>query len=318
MGSSSCKCNELATFVRCVKQGRQIWCRRANVDDIVLCDRRAGVLMTCGGRARLLVGKQNDSTTLLNNNSMYWWPSFQRRRLKSVGKLSKSMLSKNCSEMLIFGTYWKTWCSMVSEQTCTIDNKTDQSLRQTIISFNILHSSYMWIGTVLSCGKHCQTMQTGTVSGLRFCWRSWGFKIYLWRNMVRCGKSYVCPNPLDVKKSNFSFAQFNKIRNHFFGAGLRLGGITALDFWDLIVAVLGNTNQSKKERRDLCTNQREIRPISHTFQKRNKFDGMMDDLDNVNLISSKTSILLVRKLCCMYLKTKKQWSWWSWKQEVRQ
>ena len=31
-------------------------------------------------------------------------------------------------------------------------------------------------------------------------------------------------------------------------AGLRLDGTTALDFWDLIVAVLGNTNQSHKER----------------------------------------------------------------------
>ena len=31
-------------------------------------------------------------------------------------------------------------------------------------------------------------------------------------------------------------------------AGLRLGGITALDLWDLIVAVLGHTNQSNKAR----------------------------------------------------------------------
>ena len=31
-------------------------------------------------------------------------------------------------------------------------------------------------------------------------------------------------------------------------AGLRLDGTPALDLWDLIVAVLGNTNQSHKER----------------------------------------------------------------------
>ena len=31
-------------------------------------------------------------------------------------------------------------------------------------------------------------------------------------------------------------------------AGLRLDGIFAIDLWDLIVAVLGNTNQSHKER----------------------------------------------------------------------
>ena len=32
-------------------------------------------------------------------------------------------------------------------------------------------------------------------------------------------------------------------------AGLRLDGIPALDLWDLIVAVLGTTNQNHKERR---------------------------------------------------------------------
>ena len=49
--------------------------------------------------------------------------------------------------------------------------------------------------------------------------------------------------------------------------GLRLDGIPALDFWDLIVAVLGNTNQSHKARRDLCPNQREVRSTPHTNSK---------------------------------------------------
>ena len=42
-------------------------------------------------------------------------------------------------------------------------------------------------------------------------------------------------------------------------AGLRLDGIPALDLWNLIVAVLGNTNQSHKERRDLLMDKREVR-----------------------------------------------------------
>ena len=126
----------------------------------------------------LWVGKQDDSTTLQSINSMHCRPSLQRRRIEIRGRNVKSMLSK-FSEMLIFGTYWKTWCSMVSEQTCTIDHKMDESLWRTIISFDLLHQSHMWLQTVLSCGKHCQTMQTGTVSRLRFCKRSWGFKIYV-------------------------------------------------------------------------------------------------------------------------------------------
>ena len=50
-------------------------------------------------------------------------------------------------------------------------------------------------------------------------------------------------------------------------AGLRLDGIPALDLLDLIVAVLGNTNQSNKARGDLCTNQRDIRSTPHTIPK---------------------------------------------------
>ena len=146
----------------------------------------------------LWVGEQNDSTTLQSINSMHWWPPFQIRRIEIRTRNVKSMLS-NCSEMLVFGTYWKTWYSMVSEQTWKIDQKMDQSLWPKILSFDLLHSSsYMWTQTVLSWGKHRQTMQTGTVSRLRFCRRSWGFKIYVGWNIVRFWKSCICSNQLDV------------------------------------------------------------------------------------------------------------------------
>ena len=51
-------------------------------------------------------------------------------------------------------------------------------------------------------------------------------------------------------------------------AGLRLDGKPALDLWDLIVAVLGNTNQSNKERGDPFKNKREVRSTPHIIQKR--------------------------------------------------
>ena len=52
---------------------------------------------------------------------------FKEEELKSVGEVVKSMLSK-FSEMLVLGTHWKTRYSMVSEQTCTINHRMDQSL----------------------------------------------------------------------------------------------------------------------------------------------------------------------------------------------
>ena len=119
-------------------------------------------------------------------------------------------------------------------------------------------------------------------------------------------KSYVCSNKLDVPETNFSFAQFNRIRNHFLDAGLRLDGKPALELWDQIVTVLhGNTYQSNQERGNPCTNLLEVRAAPHKLQTRKKSHGMIDDLDNVDLIPQ-TSILLVRKLCCMCLRTPKQ------------
>ena len=75
----------------------------------------------------------------------------------------------------------------------------------------------------------------------------------------------------------------------FLDAGLRLDGIPALDLWDLIVAVLGNTNQSHKARRDPCPNQREVRATPHTVQKRKQPHGMINDLDSVDFIPSNVS-----------------------------
>ena len=59
-------------------------------------------------------------------------------------------------------------------------------------------------------------------------------------------------------------------------AGLRLDGIPALDLWDLIVAVLhGNTHQSKQVQGDLSKS-----------PTRKKIHGRIDDLHNVDFISS--------------------------------
>ena len=59
-------------------------------------------------------------------------------------------------------------------------------------------------------------------------------------------------------------------------AGLRIDGIPALDLWDLIVTVLhGNTNQSKQVQGNLSTS-----------PTRKKIPGNIDDLNNVDFVSS--------------------------------
>ena len=56
-------------------------------------------------------------------------------------------------------------------------------------------------------------------------------------------------------------------------AGLSLNGTTALDLRDMIVAVLGNTNQSNQEQGDLLMNKREVLSTTHTIQKRKQSKG---------------------------------------------
>ena len=69
-------------------------------------------------------------------------------------------------------------------------------------------------------------------------------------------------------------------------AGLRLDGIPALDLWDLIVAVFGNTNQNRTEQGDLLMNKREACSPPHTNHKRKQSQRVINDLDNVDFIPS--------------------------------
>ena len=68
-------------------------------------------------------------------------------------------------------------------------------------------------------------------------------------------------------------------------AGLRMDGKPALDLWDLIVTVLHwITNQNKQVQGEPCTNL--VRAAPHKLPMREKSHGMIDDLDNVDFISS--------------------------------
>ena len=69
-------------------------------------------------------------------------------------------------------------------------------------------------------------------------------------------------------------------------AGLRLDGISALDLWDLIVSVLGNTTQNHDRTGKLVVSSSEICSRPHTIHKRKQSQGVINDLDNVDFIPS--------------------------------
>ena len=72
--------------------------------------------------------------------------------------------------------------------------------------------------------------------------------------------------------------QFNRIRNISLDAGLRSNGIPALDLWDLIVLVLGNTTQNHDRTKPVV-----CRDKNHVHQQSR---GMFNVLNNVDLVPS--------------------------------
>ena len=180
----------------------------------------------CG--AILWVGRQDDSTNLQSIYSMHRRAPLERGRIEIRWRIVTSMHS-NCSEMLLLGADWKTWYFMISKQICTIYYKMDQSLWQAPVSIDIFLSSHMWIQTELQCGLHCQTMQAGTVSRLRFCSRSWGLTIHFWRNTIVFGSHTFAPRSWMCKKQTSVSHSSAESEIISLDGGLRLDGIPALD-----------------------------------------------------------------------------------------
>ena len=94
-----------------------------------------------------------------------------------------------------------------------------------------------------------------------------------------------------MQEANFSFAQFNRIRNHFLDAGWRLDGIPALGPWDL--------NHDRTGRP--AVNKREACSPPHTTHKRKQSQRVINDLDDVDFIPSnvQSSISLGSFVVCV-------------------
>ena len=111
-------------------------------------------------------------------------------------------------------------------------------------------------------------MQTGTVSRLRFAGdledskSTSGGTLFFFGSHTFVPVSWMCKKQTSVSHSSTESEIIS------LDAGLRLDGIPALDLWGLIVAVLGNTNQSHKEQGGLSMNKREVRSPPHTIHKR--------------------------------------------------
>ena len=122
---------------------------------------------------------------------------FKEEELKSVGELSQvcCQIVLKCWNLARIGRPDILWSVNKLARSITKWTKACDKRLNRLISYIHHTSEYKQYCHVGNTAKQCRA---GTVSRLRFCGRSWGFKIHFWRNMMRFWKSYVCSNQLDV------------------------------------------------------------------------------------------------------------------------
>ena len=214
---------------------------------------------------------------------------FKEEELKSVGELPKvwSQIVLKCLYLARIGRPDILWslnklARSITKWTRACDKRLNRLM--SYIHHTCEYRQYYHVGNSVK--------QTGTVSRLRFCGRCWGLKIYFKWNIVRFWKSYNCSNKLDVQETNCCFSQFNRIWNHLVGHWTEIG-------WFARSGTMG----------------------SNCFCSRKYFSCYLRVMDanttslTIKSMRWKTLILFlqmsnprVKKLCCMCLKTTKQWS----------
>ena len=95
----------------------------------------------CG--TKLWVAEQNDSTTPTKYQLYALTTIISKKKNWNPWDTFSEVCSQRFPEMLKLAPYWTTRYSMISEQICTNDHIMDQRAWQKIISFDLLHSSYM-------------------------------------------------------------------------------------------------------------------------------------------------------------------------------
>ena len=249
------------------------------------------------------VGEQNDSTKLESIYSMHWWPSFQSRRIDIRGRIAKSMLS-NCSEMLRLGTYWTTWCFMVSKEACSIDLVTNDYLycSLTFIIHVNTHSIATWETLPNNADWDC--FKTPILQDILKIQNPHQVEHCAFSEVIRLFQSVGCARNRHqfrtVQQNQKSFLWVQDWGKMVFP--LLICGIWSSQFLETRIRVIKHGETCVR------TNVRFVQHLTQFKNECNLMEWLM--IWTMLIFFPQTSILLVRKLCCMCLKTTKQWSRW--------
>ena len=210
---------------------------------------------------------------------------FKAEELNSVGELSKecSQIVLKCLYLARIGRLDILWSANKFARSITKWTKACDKRLSRLISYIHHTCDYKQYCHVGNTAKQCRLglfQHSDSAGDLDDSKSTSGGTLCIFGSRTFVPISWMCEKQTSVSHSSTESEIIS------LDAGLRLDGIPALDLWDLIVAVLGNTNQSHKEQGDLFMNKREVRSTPHTIHKRKKSHRVINDLDNVDFLPS--------------------------------
>ena len=144
----------------------------------------------------------------------------KEEELKSVGELSKvcSPIVLKCLYLARIGRPDILWSVNKLERTITKWTKACDKRLIRLMSYIHYTCESQQYCDVVNTAKQCRT-----VSRLRFWGSSWGLKSTSGGTLCVLDVIHlICSNKLDVWEANFSFTQFDRIRNHLFGCRIEV------------------------------------------------------------------------------------------------
>ena len=225
---------------------------------------------------------------------------FKEEELKSVGELSKvcSQIVLKCSNLARIGRPHIPWSVNKLARSITKWTKSSDKRFSRLISYIHHTCEYKQCCHVGNTTKQCRLglfQDSDFAEYLKASYSTSGGTLCIFGSQTFVPISWTCKKQTSVSHSSTESEIIS------LDVELRLDSFPALDSWDLIVAVLhGNTYQNNQERCDPCTNLREGRAAPHKLQKRKKSHGMIDDLDNVDFISSNVNSSREEALLCVF------------------
>ena len=213
---------------------------------------------------------------------------FKEEELKSVGELSKlcSQIVLKCLYLARIGRPDILWS--VNKLARRITKWTKACDKRLTRLFSYIHHAceykqYCYVGNT---AKQCRL---GLFQDSHFAGDLEDSKSDSGGTLCVFWKSYIDSNKLDVYETNTVSRSSTESEIMSLDGGLRMDGLPALVLWDLIVTVLhGNTHQNDQVRGD-----------PYKSPTRKKFHGKIDDLNNIDFISS--NVNSSRKKALLYI-----------------